>query len=79
MRYTGACEFEKLRSKYGSDEVRAWEEYRKSEFRHVVTPYRYDLPASESAVKNVNKRARRWGTAKRTKPMASDRNDGGGK
>ena len=81
-RYTVACEFEKLRSKYGSDELRAWEEYRKKKFgvdMRVVTPYRYDLPASESAVKNVNKRARRWGTAKSTKPMASDRNDGGGK
>ena len=82
MRYTGACEFEKLRSKYGPDEVRAWEEYRKSEFRHVVTPYRYDLPASESAVKNVDtcKPARRRdSTAHSTKSEVSDHNDGGSK
>ena len=44
-RHKPACEFEKLRSKYGSDEVLAWKEYRKMKFGLdvcVVTPYRYD-------------------------------------
>jgi hypothetical protein len=44
-RHKQACEFEKLRSKYGSDEVLAWKEYRKMKFGLdvcVVAPYRYD-------------------------------------
>lgn len=44
-RHKPACEFEKLRSAYGTDEVRAWEEYRKmkhGEDKRVVTPHRYD-------------------------------------
>ena len=44
-RYKQACEFEQLRSTYGSDEVRAWKEYRKMKLGgdvRVVTPSRYD-------------------------------------
>ena len=44
-RHKQACEFEKLRSKYGPDEVLAWKEYRKLKFgldTCVVTPYRHD-------------------------------------
>ena len=80
MRYPVACEFETLRSKYGSDEVRAWDEYRKMKVgkkKYVVNPSDYDLPASESAVKSVDtsKPARRRGTAHSTKSKASDHND----
>jgi hypothetical protein len=84
-RYTVALEFETLRSKYGPDEVRAWEEYRKMKLgkkSYVVTPYDYDLPASESAVRNVDtcKPARRRDSvAHSTKSKASDHNDGGSK
>ena len=44
-RYKQACEFEDLRFEYGSDEVRAWNEYRKMKLGddvRVVTPHRYD-------------------------------------
>ena len=44
-RHKQACEFEELRSKYGSDEVRAWEEYRKMKFGQdtwVVSACLYD-------------------------------------
>ena len=44
-RYKQACEFEDLRFEYGSDEVRAWKEYRKMKLGgdvRVVTPSRYD-------------------------------------
>lgn len=47
-RHTAACKFEKLRRDFGSDEVEAWEEYRKrgyarGKFRlSVVSPQNYD-------------------------------------
>ena len=55
IRYTQACEFEKLRSKYGSDEILAWKLYRKLKFcKHtrVVNAHRYDFPNSEKGVQN---------------------------
>ena len=59
QRHKQALEFEKLRSKYGTDELRAWEEYRKMTFckrTWVVAPYDYDLPALGNDTRVVNPR-----------------------
>ncbi len=44
LRHTQACEFQDLRKKYGANEVRAWEQYRKIKRKNtmVVSPYLYD-------------------------------------
>jgi hypothetical protein len=57
MRRAQAQEFEKLRSKHGSDEILAWKLYRKLKFRkqtRVVTPQLYDLQCSKRAIKNID-------------------------
>jgi hypothetical protein len=53
-RHRQAREFEDLRFRYGPDEVRAWEEYRKLKYGQktfVVTPHQYDRPI---VTKNVD-------------------------
>jgi hypothetical protein len=67
LRPKQARELESLRSKHGSDEIQAWEEFRKmkrGQDTRVVNPCQYDLPNSEKGVTNIDscKQSRQRGT-----------------